>query len=303
MKISFFCANDYGKIVGEELIQRGYDVQFNKVDIDTNITFVFGAPTTFKFSMYLNKRYELERFIYQGKIVCVVFDLPIWRLRHPQWNAYYKKYYQLISNAHYRVTISKQTTKQLKDIWNLDSVPLFTVFNDKLMDKYKKVIPRKKQIVMVSRFVPHKRFDLVMRVIVGTDWKLVMCGRGGESYEYYKGLGDSLDINYEIHLNPSNEFIVDKYCESQVCIHSSIFEGLSLVPKEALWCGTPVILSDINIHKEFHRDFVDYFKADDEDDLKRVLNSKLKAVNKTHLEPLRIKNITTKVEKWLKSVL
>ncbi len=303
MKIAFFCANDYGKIVGEELIERGHEVTFNTLSNETELTFVFGAPTTFKFNMYLNQRYDVERFIYTGKIVCVVFDLPLWRFRNLQWKPYYNNYKKLLSRAHHLVTISKQTTEQLKDIWGLNSKPLFTIFNDKLVDKYKKVVPRKKQIIMVSRFVPHKRFDLVMRAIEGTDWKLIMCGRSGSHTDYYRGLAESLNINYEMHINPDDKFVIEKYCESAVCIQPSIFEGLSLVPKEALWCDTSVILSDTLIHREFHANNVDYFKPDDIDSLKKVLNMTLKTANKEHLENLRIKNVTNEVEKWLKATL
>jgi len=300
MNISFFCANNYGKIIGEELINRGHTVMFNTINKDTEITFVLGAPTAFKFNAYLKQRYDNERFIYNSKIVPVIFDLPTWRFGNKNWDRYYNSYKTMLKTWGNCITISKFTTKQLKNVWNIDSIPLFSVFNDKLIDKYKKTITRKKQIIMVSRFEPHKRFDIVMRAIVGTDWKLIMCGRNGSYTNFYKGLADSLGINYEIHIDPSNEFIIEKYCESKVCIQPSVFEGLSLVPKEALWCNTPVILADIPINREFHSNFVNYFKTDDITDLKKVLVNKLKIAHKAHIKKLTIKEVTNGVEKWIK---
>jgi glycosyltransferase involved in cell wall biosynthesis len=301
MKIAFFCENDYGKIVGEELIIRGYNVTFNELYSDTELVFVLGSMSAYKFNAYLQKQYELDRFIYKGNIAPIVFDIPTWRFQDIEWAKYYHIYRKMLETWGNCLSISQFTSDQLDTLWNIKSIPLFSVFNDKLIDKYKITVPRKKQIIMVSRFEPHKRFDIVMRAIQDTDWKLIMCGRGGTHTTFYKNLADSLNIDYELHNSPDTEFIVKQYCESQVCVHASVFEGLSLVPKEALWCNTPVILSDTQIHKEFHQDYVNYFKADDIVDLKKVLKNELKLANIEHLQPLTINNVTTNVEKWIKT--
>lgn len=300
MKIAFFCANEYGTIIGKELKERGHDVIFNKLNDDTEITFVLGAPTAFNFNAYLQHRYDVERFIYNGKIVPVVYDVPVWRFNDETWHRYYNIYKTMLETWGNCVTISQFTTDQLKKVWNIDSEPLFTVFDNNKIEKYKKAVDRKKQIIMVGRFVPHKRFDIVMRAIENTDWKLVMCGRDSTHTNYYKNLADNLNINYELHTDPDDEFIIKQYCESQVCIHASVFEGLSLVPKEALWCNTPVIITDMPVHREFHSNFVNYFKPDDIVGLKKVLENKLKLAQNAHIKNLTIDKVTNKVEKWLK---
>ena len=303
IKISFFSEDEYGRVVGKELEARGYNVRYDSLDEDTNICFVMCCPASFRFNSYLKKRWELERFVYRGKIVLNVLDIPIWRFKEPCWKNYYELYRKSLVNADYITTISKFTGDELKVIWNLESTPLFTVFNNKIVKKYKKSVKRdKKLIVAVSRFVEHKRFELIIKALEGTDMKLIIIGKGGYMKSFYEQLSKQLDVDCTIYSNSDTKFIIEQMCNAKLCIHPSTFEGFSLVPKEALWCDTPVIISDIPVHREFHGDSVVYCKPNDLDDLKeKLFNVPLISPRKGKklLKKLTIEKVTDDVEAWL----
>ena len=50
-------------------------------------------------------------------------------------------------------------------------------------------------------------------------------------------------------------------------VFPSSFEGFGIPPMEALACGIPCICSDIPILKEVYKDYVEYFKEHNIDDM------------------------------------
>ena len=306
MNISFFSADDYGKVVGKELISRGYNVLFDTLDENTEIVFLMCCPSAFNFANYLYQR-KLEDFNYKGKIVCNVLDIPVWRLENPRFKDYYNAYRRMIEEADYVTTISQFTSNQLKELWNIDSVPLFRVFDSKKVEKYKRELPRyPNTIVCVSRFVPHKNFDLVILAIAGTDWNIKILGKSGSEMDTYYQLFKQHNVIGEVILNPPDNYVIDELSRATVVVHPSSFEGLSLVPKEALYCDTPVLISDIPVHKEYHKDTVTYVATNCIGDLRdKIVNRKWKSPEegKKEIEQYTIERTTDKVEQWLKTHL
>jgi len=303
MNISFFSVDDYGKIVGKELIKRGYNVVFDTIEDNTDIVFAMCCPSTYALYLYLNKRMEQDNFHYKGKVVSNVLDIPYWRLDDSRFQKYYDRYREMINLSDHVTTISQTTSDQLKSLWNVDSDVLFTVFNNKKLETYMKEKTRyPSTIVCVGRFSPPKNFDSVIRALKGTSWSLKIIGYGGTELTRYRDLINELGIFGEILFNPSDEYVVNELCRATVVVHPSLFEGLSLVPKEALYCNAPVLISDIPVHREYHKDTVTYITPDDINDLRdKIINRKWKsaALGKKELEQYTIEKTTDKVEAWL----
>lgn len=303
MKITYWTVNDYWKETGRELKKKGHDVQFNKIDDDTNVVLVIGAHAAFELQKYLKVKYNMDRFIYKGKIAMCVLDIPIWRFVTDYWFNYYYTYKKMLQASHEILTISEETSKQLYKLWDIESKPIMSIFNDDMVNKHKKKLSREHKIVCVGRFVEHKAFHQVIYALENTDYKLVIIGRGGPMEQHYIDSAKDLNINLEIKKDLTDEELVREYCTAEVVIHPSVFEGLSLVQKEALTCDTPVLHSDIPVHLEFHGDKVATFKANNIEDLKKAIEEKRwKKADKKHIQNLTIKKKTKELEKWLKSM-
>jgi len=303
MKITYWSVNEYWHATGIELQKKGHDVQFNKVDEDTELIFIIGAHAAFKLLNHFQERYDNDRFIYKGKVAMCVLDIPTWRFMEDTWFNYYNQYKQLLKTSHYVLTISNETSKMLKLLWDIESKPLFALVNDILINKYKKKLPREHKILGVGRFVEHKCFHQLITALEGSDYKLVLVGRGGPLENVYKDMAKQLKVDLELKKDVSDADLVHEYCTAEVMIHPSIFEGLSLVQKEALLCDTPVLHSDLPVHIEFHGDKVATFKRNDIKDLKKAIEEKRwKKAETTHIKKLTIAEVTKKLDAWIKSL-
>ena len=72
----------------------------------------------------------------------------------------------------------------------------------------------------------------------------------------------------------SNEELYKMLSEAEVLVSPSQYEGFGLPPLEAMYLGTPAIISDIPVYKEvYHNLPVSYFNVDDSNDLYKQLKS------------------------------
>lgn len=72
----------------------------------------------------------------------------------------------------------------------------------------------------------------------------------------------------ELISNASNQQVFDIIAHSQILISPSLYEGFGLSPLEAMYLGTPAIISDIPVYKEIYKDLpVTFFHAGDAKDL------------------------------------
>lgn len=72
----------------------------------------------------------------------------------------------------------------------------------------------------------------------------------------------------------TNEDVYRIVSHSEVLVSPSMYEGFGLPPLEALYLGTPVIISDIPVYKEVYSQLpVTYFRAGDSDSLAAALKA------------------------------
>ena len=76
----------------------------------------------------------------------------------------------------------------------------------------------------------------------------------------------------------SNDQLKYAYAESKLLVQPSLYEGFGMPPLEAMTCGTPALISDIQVFKEIYSSLpVTFFKTGDSNDL----CEKLLSLNKT----------------------
>lgn len=101
-----------------------------------------------------------------------------------------------------------------------------------------------KQVIAVGRYVPEKRFDMLIdawKLVVDKhpNWILKIYGDGMRNELQTKINKLSLQNNCILEHTVSN--IVDKYCESSIFMLSSRYEGFPMVLGEAMASGLPAV--------------------------------------------------------------
>lgn len=115
-------------------------------------------------------------------------------------------------------------------------------------------------IVTVSRLIPYKRQDDLIRAAATLPWRprLRIIGRGTEEAGL-RALAASLNVRCTVETGVDDGGIVEAYRTAGIVACPSAFEGFGLTGLEALACGARVVASDIQPHREFLGDGVAYF--------------------------------------------
>jgi len=297
-EISFFAETEFMRLIAFELRNRGYNIILDKITDKTKIVIAMGMISSMR----------LKRTSFKGKIINCVFDIPEWRLEDSNYKNLYNEYKNFLKENEV-VTLSKFTSDELKRIWGINSIPLFTEFDNHTPDKVPdiKESEKKYQIFMAGRFVDYKRFEEGIEAVKksGVKAEVVLTGLGNDFI--YKMVAKELNQPIRIIKNSdgspiSRKIIFKEMKQSKLVLHPSDFEGKSMIPKEAIWCNTNVIISDIPVHREFHKNVV-FHKVGDIDELaKKIKENFDKPFNKKSKEDLKeftIEKTTDKVEKYL----
>jgi glycosyltransferase involved in cell wall biosynthesis len=95
----------------------------------------------------------------------------------------------------------------------------------------------------VSRFVPYKRFDLVVRAGIATDTPVVLAGRGATDAEL-KTLAAAHPGRVHAVRNPTSALLSALYRRARALVFAPV-EDFGLVPVEAMASGTPVVVNAV----------------------------------------------------------
>lgn len=127
---------------------------------------------------------------------------------------------------------------------------------------------------------PHKGIDVLLQAYekylkYGGNNKLKIVG---ESQQFKTKFTNNLfidSVNVSFTGRVSEESLIDIIKNSESLIQPSLYEGFGIPPLEAMYLGTPVILSDIPVFKELYSDFpVTFFKVGDSDELCSIMLKK-----------------------------
>lgn len=187
---------------------------------------------------------------------------------------------QGIRKANKVIAISNFTKNDiLKKVSSVSISKVETIYNSFCFDKYDSNEERKMgdlsypYILSVCAGNKHKNHRVLLEsfsklasqddnihfVIVGSIHK--------DALPYYENLSE--DVKNRIHLvrHILNADLAYLYSNAKLYVSASLFEGLGMPVVEALYFGLPVILSDIEVHREISFNKAIYFKSDSSVDL------------------------------------
>lgn len=219
-------------------------------------------------------------------LVCWVWDIP-W-----DWRSWTRNEEELAENEHRDksvakyvaglkqcdlvISASKYTQNTLKQRFGIDSVQQYFYLNYEELDAVPDS-PKAYQAIQISRYVINKRFELTLEATAGLSVQAVFVGTGQEYHDRLSKLAQETRPYYSrLYLDIPRHETIKLLKSSLFLVSPSVFEGWGITPLEALYCGIPVVLSDLEVFREIHEDRVLYHDLDDaagmRRQIKRLLN-------------------------------
>ena len=121
----------------------------------------------------------------------------------------------------------------------------------------RKGLKDKKYILAVSSMNPSKNFPLILDVArLMPEMEFIIAG--GSNAKVFKSAGLDVPQNAKFIGYVSDEELMALYRHANVFVYPSLYEGFGIPPLEAMMCGCPVVVSDIEVFREVYGDSVEY---------------------------------------------
>jgi len=134
------------------------------------------------------------------------------------------------------IAISNEVKSRIKKYYNADSSIIYPSIDDKFLTVKSIKKSKKNYYLVVSRLVPYKKVDLVVKAFNKNKKRLVIAGVGSE-YDRLKKLAKG-NISFVGHVNDEKLKLLYKQAKAVIFPQE---EDFGLVPLESQACGTPVI--------------------------------------------------------------
>ena len=187
---------------------------------------------------------------------------------------------QGIRKANKVIAISNFTRNDiLKKISSVLSSKIETIYNYFCFDKYDCNDERKignlsyPFILSVCAGNKHKNHRVLLEAfsMLASEDKNIHFVLVGSIYAdalpFYENLPENVKNRFHLMRHISNADMAYLYTNAKLYVSASLFEGLGMPVVEALYFGLPVILSDIEVHREISFNKAIYFKSDSAVDL------------------------------------
>lgn len=191
-------------------------------------------------------------------------------------------YYRAIKKCRETITISEFSKERIlshfgrkKNVFNASNAVVdysgYYKFND----------DKENIILFIGNIKTHKGLKFLLNAYImalreGLDYNLYIIGEKDNFRTYDKDVSiliDSIDndkIRFTGHISETEKWQLLQ--KSAVLVQPSLYEGFCYPPLEAMYSGTCVILSDIQVFKEIYSDFpVTFFRSGDSADLKEKI--------------------------------
>lgn len=266
MKISYFYPKTLNKLWPIEFCKYSpHEFFLNECTGDTDIIFC-GSISVLKMAIQAKNKYK-------KRLICWVWDIPY------NWQEWCRSIEDVVSNQNRDKQIekkidslkqcdgvisgSKYTQKVLHDRYNIESHQMYFYYSKPEIYK----VEQKKQIIQIGRFWHNKRFDVSITATELLPYPLICCG-GLSKRQYYDSLQKIKHSGCSFFTNESGTSLSKKLQSSMLLVSPSIHEGWGLTPIEAIHCGVPILLSDIEVFREVYEDNILYHKKDDVEDMR-----------------------------------
>ena len=163
-------------------------------------------------------------------------------------------------------TVSEFSKKELNKYYGIPLNKIHVTYNGidhiKNLEVDEDVIDReglknKKYILAVSSLNPSKNFSLILdvaRLMPNVEFIIA----GGSNAKVFKSAGFDVPCNARFIGYVSDEELMALYRHASVFVYPSLYEGFGIPPLEAMMCGCPVVVSDIEVFHEVYGDSVKY---------------------------------------------
>lgn len=221
--------------------------------------------------------------VYKKPIICWVWDIPYcWEewcrtseeIRAHVWrSAYIVKVIENLRKCDKVISSSKYTQRVLKEKFGLESEQIYFYIDTEELDRVS-AQSKADHIIQISRYALNKRFDLSIKVAKSLGQKIVCVGTG--SYDYLKHMARIMFANVDFYQNITRKTTIALLKQATVLVSPSVFEGWGMTPIEAIYCGIPALVSDLEVFKEVYGDCMVYHKKDDFSSMREKLDRILK---------------------------
>jgi glycosyltransferase involved in cell wall biosynthesis len=188
------------------------------------------------------------------------------------------KYYNIlvrrsIKNSDAIISVSKTTARDVKKIFGKDSSVIYegvcietvNTFSSSMLDKFS--VKENKYFLYVGSNRPHKNVDFLVNTFKNFD---------GEEKLVLVGCNLNSTINGIVNAGYiSNTDLACLYKFAKAVVLPSKYEGFGLPILESLSYKTPLIVSEIEVFREFESENINFFDLKNSNDLLRQLNNVL----------------------------
>lgn len=204
---------------------------------------------------------------------------------------YFRTWYNLMfrvlgKNLEQIFTVSNFSRKELHKYFGIQMSKIAITYNGidhirnitpdtRILDRFN--IGDKKYALAVSSLNPSKKFRLVLDVAAKMPDILFIIADGNNS-KVFNSIGLETPPNAKFIGYVSDEELMALYHHASVFVYPSLYEGFGIPPLEAMMCGCPVVVSDIEVFHEVYGDSVIYCSANAYKEWKGVLDDLLGSV-------------------------
>lgn len=179
-------------------------------------------------------------------------------------------------------TVSDFSKQRIQNHFKIDK-EIRVIFNgiSKRINDYPMEMCKEKEnyFIFVGNIKPHKGLKTLIAAFLeakkeGLKSKLLIVGNAEKFRTADNSINNWVTKNDSISFTGwiSDEELIRYISRAKALVLPSFYEGFGIPPLEAMYLGTPTIISDIPVLKEIYRDFpVTFFKVGDVGDLKNKL--------------------------------
>ena len=208
---------------------------------------------------------------YRNQVVTVHDVVP---LDHPEWlNRNFARWYRwmlprLVNNARHVIAISEFTRQRIMATTGISEKKISVVANgvgqafrpaseQQIKDMRDHLgLPEAPYLLSVGSLEPRKNLSRLLQAWqqalpqVPSDWQLVVAGAAGNQRVFADaGLRDWPE-RVQVLGRVDDQWMPALYSAAECFVYLSLYEGFGLPPLEAMACGTPVLVSDIQVMSE-----------------------------------------------------
>jgi glycosyltransferase involved in cell wall biosynthesis len=269
-----------------ELRKRGHNVLINNITHDCD--FIFSAD------FYSVHKWEEKNNKFKLPVVEWCWDLPKWRttwrlseeeIKANEWrDEFISTNVERMKKAALVMCGSKWVQDDLKETYNIEAVHMYFYIGTAILNSVKQ--PKKENtVIQISRLsAPNKRFeDTIEAMSQIKDYNLVIVGKDEIRFlnrigldKYFVGPGKKRllniartlgMINISVKSNLSDTERVRALKKAKLLVSPQSEDGWGMTVLEAIYCGIPVVTSNIRNYKDMYGTWVKYCELFNPNDL------------------------------------